>query len=105
MRECGSNAIDYVEGPTRDEFLDSSLQQSAVAMMIVVIGEIATTIAVDYPVFASTHADVRWTSMRNMRNRIAHGYYDLNWEVVWDTVDIDLPPLLTWVDAVMDVDA
>lgn len=102
MRECSVNARDYVEGLTRPQFVASSMQQSAVAMMIVVIGEIATTIAVEHAGFAATHADVRWTSMRNMRNRIAHGYYDLNWDVVWDTVAVDLPPLQDWLDAILN---
>jgi uncharacterized protein with HEPN domain len=33
--------------------------------------------------------------MRGMRNRIAHGYFDINLDVVWDTVQTALPSLLT----------
>ena len=32
--------------------------------------------------------------MRGMRNRIAHGYYDINLEVVWETVSVALPDLV-----------
>ena len=32
--------------------------------------------------------------MRGMRNRIAHGYFDINLDVVWDTVKTALPALL-----------
>jgi len=32
--------------------------------------------------------------MRGMRNRIAHGYFDINLDVVWDTVQTALPALL-----------
>ena len=32
--------------------------------------------------------------MRGMRNRIAHGYFDINLDVVWDTVQTALPLLL-----------
>ena len=32
--------------------------------------------------------------MRGMRNRIAHGYFDINLDVVWDTVQMALPGLL-----------
>ena len=31
--------------------------------------------------------------MKGMRNRIAHGYYDINLDTVWETVDIALPDL------------
>jgi uncharacterized protein with HEPN domain len=38
--------------------------------------------------------DVPWRSMRNMRNRMAHGYFDINLDVVWETVQGWLPVLL-----------
>ena len=101
MRETAGNATTWVDGLTKDEFLENPLTQSAVAMMIVVVGEIATTIVNDYAAFAAEHDDIRWTSMRNMRNRIAHGYYELSWGIVWDTVVIDLPPLQAWLDTVL----
>ena len=41
--------------------------------------------------------------MRGMRNRIAHGYFDINLEVVWDTVQTALPALKTQLDALPSV--
>jgi len=38
--------------------------------------------------------------MRGMRNRIAHGYFDINLDVVWDTVQTALPALLQQLPAV-----
>lgn len=32
--------------------------------------------------------------MKGMRNRIAHGYFDINIDIVWDTVQTALPPLM-----------
>ncbi|MGR5659490.1 HepT-like ribonuclease domain-containing protein, partial [Klebsiella pneumoniae] len=46
------------------------------------------------------HADVPWRSMRNMRNRMAHGYFDINLDVVWETVQEWLPALLQQLPAV-----
>lgn len=40
------------------------------------------------------HPEVPWRAMRGMRNRIAHGYFDINLEVVWETVQTALPELL-----------
>jgi uncharacterized protein with HEPN domain len=34
-----------------------------------------------------------------MRNRIAHGYFDINLDVVWETVQVALPELLTVLPA------
>jgi uncharacterized protein with HEPN domain len=33
--------------------------------------------------------------MRGMRNRIAHGYFEIDFDVVWETVQIALPELKT----------
>ena len=41
--------------------------------------------------------------MRGMRNRIAHGYFDINLEVVWDTVQTAPPALKTQLDALPPV--
>ena len=47
-----------------------------------------------YPAIADANPTIPWKSMRGMRNRIAHGYYDINLDVVWDTVSTALPELL-----------
>lgn len=44
--------------------------------------------------FIQTHPQVPWRNMRGMRNRIAHGYFDINLDIVWDTVQTALPELL-----------
>ena len=41
-----------------------------------------------------------WRSMRGIRNRIAHGYFDINLDVVWETVQLALPELIVQLDAV-----
>jgi len=58
-----------------------------------VIGEAAIQILDEYPEFAARYPDVPWKQMRGMRNRMAHGYFDLNLDVVWDTVQQALPKL------------
>lgn len=52
-----------------------------------------------HPDFAAGHPALPWRNMRGMRNRIAHGYFEINLEVVWDTVKIALPDLLQQLDS------
>ncbi|MGY2175948.1 HepT-like ribonuclease domain-containing protein [Pseudomonas azotoformans] len=68
--------------------------QQAVIMSLIIIGEASTKIMDQYPDFAAAHSQVPWRSMRGMRNRIAHGYFDINLDVVWDTIQSALPDLL-----------
>jgi uncharacterized protein with HEPN domain len=53
-----------------------------------------------YAEFADAHPEVPWRSMRGMRNRIAHRYFDINLDVVWDTVQTPLAELLKQLHAV-----
>ena len=61
-------------------------------MSLIIIGEAATKVMDDYTEFVQAHPEVPWRNMRGMRNRITHGYFDIN--VVWDTVQTALPELL-----------
>jgi len=40
--------------------------------------------------------------MKGMRNRVAHGYFDINLDVVWDTVTLALPQLLEKLPVLLD---
>ena len=69
-------------------------------MSLIVIGEASTLILSRYPDFASEHLDAPWKQMRGMRNRIAHGYFEVNFDTVWDTVKLSLPALIESLAAI-----
>ena len=94
MLDAATTATSYVEGLSRGDFLSDKRTQQAVVLNILIIGELATKIAQEHSEFARAHDDIPWNSMRNMRNRIAHGYYDIDFDVVWDTLAFSLPPLI-----------
>lgn len=94
VRQSAVDACGFVEGMSKEDFLVDRRTQRAVVMSLVIIGEAATQIMDRYPAFVERHPDVRWRSMRGMRNRIAHGYFQLDLDVVWDTVQTALPELL-----------
>lgn len=73
--------------------LEDRRTQQAVIMSLIIIGEAATRLMDRYPEFVAQHPDIPWRSMRGMRNRIAHGYFDIDLDIVWDTVQTALPPL------------
>jgi len=83
----------YVEGFSKEDFLADKRTQQAVILNIVVIGEAATKLADEYPEFVAHYPEVQWKSMRGMRNRMAHGYFDINLDIVWDTIWQSIPVL------------
>lgn len=94
IQQAAFDACSFVEGLNKDDFRADKRTQKAVIMSLVIIGEAATKVMDGYQEFAGRHAEVPWRSMRGMRNRIAHGYFDVNLDMVWDTVQTALPELL-----------
>ncbi|MGF6641495.1 HepT-like ribonuclease domain-containing protein [Paraburkholderia sp. MM6662-R1] len=99
MQQAATDACSFVKGQAKDHFLEDKRTQRAVVMSLIIIGEAATKVMDRYADFAQAHPKVRWRSMRGMRNRIAHGYFDINLDVVWDTVQTALPELLKQLPA------
>jgi uncharacterized protein with HEPN domain len=93
MLTAASDACCFVEGMSRDEFLSDKRTQQAVVMSLVIIGEAAARIMDQYGDFVAAQSTIPWRGVRGMRNRIAHGYFDIDLGVVWDTVQMALPDL------------
>ena len=89
-----------MEGLAKDDFLADKRTQQAVIMSLIIIGEAATKVMDGYAEFTQVHSEVPWRSMRNMRNRMAHGYFDINLDVVWETAQEWLLALLKQLPAV-----
>ncbi|MCG5495983.1 MULTISPECIES: DUF86 domain-containing protein [Ectothiorhodospira] len=100
IQQAAADACSFVEGLSKDDFLADKRTQLAVIMNFIIIGEAATKVMDSYAEFTQAHAEVPWRSMRNMRNRMAHGYFDIDLDVVWETVQKWLPTLIKQLPAV-----
>jgi len=99
------DAIERIDRYTADmdelTFLDSELEQDAVIRNIEVIGEASNNIQRVAPDFVIQHDDIPWQVMYTMRNRLSHGYHKVDMEIVWKTIQHDLPGLYRQVQALV----
>ena len=90
-------AIERIQRYTADldeaAFLNSELVQDAVIRNIEIVGEAANNVVRVAAAFAAAHPDIPWQVMYTMRNRVAHGYEQVDLEIVWRTIQGDLPAL------------
>ena len=90
-------AIERIDRYTADmaatAFLDNELVQDAVVRNFEIIGEACHNIERRYPEFAAAHPDLPLAFAYQMRNAVAHGYFAVDWEIVWTTIHSELPPL------------
>jgi uncharacterized protein with HEPN domain len=94
IRQAAADACTYVEGMTRADFLADKRTQQAVVMNLIVIGEAAAKLLQEHGDFAGQHGEIPWRNMKGMRNRIAHGYFEINLDMLWETTQTALPDLL-----------
>lgn len=67
--------------------------QDAVVRNIEIVGEAANKIARADPEFMARHAEIEWTGIRGMRNKLIHDYFEVDFDLVWQTVKHGLPDL------------
>lgn len=91
----------FVEGIPLEDFLNDKRSENAVAMSLIAMGEIATVLSHKYPEFIEQHKHIPWRYMRGMRNVIAHGYFELDFVVVYETAITSIPELLIQIEALI----
>jgi uncharacterized protein with HEPN domain len=83
----------YTEGMDEHGFLNNQLVQDAVIRNLEIIGEASNKIEKRYPDFAADHPELPLLFAYQMRNAVAHGYFKVDYEIVWRTIHRDLPGL------------
>ena len=86
----------YVAGMTRQDFLRDTQVQDSVIRRLEIIGEAAGRIS---PEFRNAQPEIQWPEIRGMRNRMIHGYDDVDMDIVWDTVERDIPHLIQIIES------
>ncbi len=96
MIDAAREAISFASGRSRADLDTDRLLGRAIVKSIEIIGEAATKVSDDTK---RTLPDVPWAAIITMRHRLIHTYFDVDLNVVWDTVEIDLPPLVARLEA------
>ena len=91
-------AIDYTTGMTFEEFAADRRTRDAVIRNLMTMGESVRWIP--GPI-REANPDVPWTTMRGVRNVVVHEYFGVDDRILWDTVALDLPPLVAKLEAVL----
>jgi len=80
----------YVAGFDRDAFLSDPKTADSVVRNLEVIGEAAGRLPA---AFRERHQEVPWGRIVGLRNRVVHAYFDVDLELVWEIVRVELPEL------------
>lgn len=89
--DAAREAVKFADGRCREDLNSDRQLNLSLVRLLEVIGEAARGISQKY---RNAHPDLPWKQMVGMRDRLIHAYFDVNLEVVWQTVTEDLPPLI-----------
>ena len=78
-------------GNSRETFLADNFYQDGVSMCIMQIGELTKRFTPEFR--AATEREFHWKAIAGMRDRYAHGYLEMNAEIIWRTAAQDIPVL------------
>jgi uncharacterized protein with HEPN domain len=91
--EAIDRATGYVAGMDAAAFEQDTRTQDAVIRALEIVGEAANKARVADPALQSSAPEIPWDVMYGMRNRIVHDYFEVDLDVVWHTIQRDLPVL------------
>ena len=82
-----------------DGFQSNDEKSSAVYGQLIILGEACTRLSAE---MCAQYDQVPWRQIVGMRNRIIHGYDEVNWEIVWQVATEHIPPLIKQLSDILD---
>ena len=95
--DAAREAVGFVDGRGREDLDSDRMLSLSLVRLLEIIGEAARGVSAH---FREAHPDLPWKSMAGMRDRLIHGYFDVNLDVVWETVTEDLPALVAQLETI-----
>jgi uncharacterized protein with HEPN domain len=101
MLAYAQEAVALVQGKTRADLDTERLFNLALVRLLEIIGEAANRITRDEQ---QNHPEIPWAEIVGLRNRLIHGYDAVDFDILWQIVSEDLPPLIVKLEAIVSSD-
>jgi len=97
LDECNYLLKEY-NTSTFEDFVENERLFKAICRSLEIIGEASSKIDPD---LKAKYPLVAWREMSDIRNRIIHHYFGIDYDIVWDTIKTNMPELKEWVEAIL----
>ncbi|MCY3768997.1 MAG: DUF86 domain-containing protein [Gammaproteobacteria bacterium] len=95
MLDSAREVRSFAQGRTRDDLESDRQLVLALVKGIEIVGEAAARMTEKTRL---SRPDIPWEPIVGMRNRLVHAYFDINLDILWQTVQQDLPKLITLLE-------
>ena len=94
MMEAARSALSFAGGRTRDDLNEDEMLVFALVKAVEIVGEAAAQISDDT---REALPSIPWQDIVGMRNRLVHAYFAINLDILWQTIEYDLPMLISLI--------
>jgi uncharacterized protein with HEPN domain len=98
MLDAAREAVTFAEDHTREDLDSNQMLVRALSMSIGIIGEAASKVSADVQ---SAYPEIPWPQIIGMRNRIIHAYFEVNFDILWETVTDRIPELIEQLEGIL----
>lgn len=96
--DAAREAVAFAQGQTLESLEADHMRSLAIVRLMEIIGEAATTMSAE---LKAAHPEIPWRIMAATRNRLIHAYFNVNLQIVLNTTQADLPPLIADLKALV----
>jgi len=90
MLDAAREAIGFASSRTSEDLTHDRMLLLSLVKCVEILGEAASKVT---DATRESLPEIPWRDIISMRNRLIHGYFDINTTIVWKTVALELPPL------------
>ena len=98
MLDACREAVQFSQGRSRDDLDSDRLFQLAMVRLVEIIGEAASRLTKETH---ARHAGIPWPQIISTRNRLIHGYDQIDHDIPWNILTQDLPPLIPTLEGIL----
>jgi uncharacterized protein with HEPN domain len=96
--DAANEALSFIAGKSKSELKTDRALALALVKSIEIVGEAASKVSRE---LRSKSPEIPWTDIVAMRNRLIHSYFDVNLDIVWETVTDELPSVVEQIQKLL----
>jgi len=91
MIDASEAIFHFIQNRRRDDLDNDLMLFSAIIRQLEILGEAATGLSQD---FKEQNSFIPWSKIIGMRNRLIHAYFDVDADIVWQAITVEVPNIL-----------
>ena len=91
MLDAAKEVVSFTKGRERSDLVNDRMLFLSLMSLYQIIGEAASHVSDE---LRREHPAIEWREASSMRNRLSHGYFDVDYNVMWDTAVENIPTLI-----------